>query len=161
MKRVIVTIYSLLAISLGFTSCSDDASDTVKPTIELISPEEEATLAVGSEIHLEMILEDNEMLSSYKIDIHDAAGHTHASKAENTGETVTFTYSKSWDISGSKNTHVHHHEILIPENAKHGAYHFMVYCTDTSGNESFIVRNITLDEEGEDGHHDEHEHEHE
>jgi len=152
--KILFTIYSVLVISFGFTSCSNNDGDTTKPTIELISPIEGAILKVGSHIHLEMDLEDNEMLSSYKIDIHDASGHTHDTKAESSGETVTFTFSKSWDVSGNKNKYVHHHEIEIPANAKHGAYHFMVYCTDTSGNESYVVRNITLSDEGDDGHHE-------
>lgn len=152
--KINLTIYSLLVIFLGFTSCSDDTGDTAKPAIELISPAEGAILKVGSTIHLEMNLEDNEMLSSYKIDIHDASGHTHDTKAENTGETVVFTFNKSWDVSGNKNKYVHHHEIQIPANARHGAYHFMVYCTDTSGNESYVVHNITLSDKGDDGHHD-------
>lgn len=153
--KTILALYSLLAFTFSFTSCSDDKGDTTKPTIELTSPIEGAILKVGSHIHLEMDLEDNEMLSSYKIDIHDASGHTHAStKAESTGETVVFTFSKSWDVSGNKNKYVHHHEIQIPADAKHGAYHFMVYCTDTSGNESYVVRNITLSDEGDDGHHE-------
>jgi hypothetical protein len=148
MKRVILTLCSLPVIFSGFTSCDD--GDTTKPAIELLSPAEGAILKTGSNIHLEMNLEDNEMLSSYKIDIHDAAGHGHDTQAE----TVAFTYSKSWSISGSKNTHIHHHEIPIPEDAKHGAYHFMVYCTDASGNESYAVHNITLSNEGDDGHHE-------
>lgn len=155
MKRVILTICSLptFFLFLGFTSCEDDG-DTVKPTIELESPAEGAVLKTGSAIHLEMSLDDNEMLSSYKVDIHDAAGHTHETKAESSDETVIFTYSNSWSISGSKNAQIHHHEIEIPENAAHGAYHFLVYCTDASGNESYVVRNITLSDEGDDGHHE-------
>lgn len=143
MKRVILIICSLTAILSFFTSC--DEGDTVKPVIELVSPADGAVLEAGSAIHLEMVLEDNEMLSSYKIDIHEAAGHEHDTKAESADETA-FTFSKSWNVSGSKNAHVHHHEIIIPENAEHGEYHFMVYCTDASGNEVYVVRTITISE---------------
>ncbi len=156
-----------MAVSFAsFISCDNkEDSDTTKPVIDLIEPADGEVLEIGDEhgIHLDMLLEDNEMLGSYLVDIHPnfGDGHTHAHAKAASSETKDFNFKRSWDLSGKKNADVHHHEILIPADATPGKYHFMVYCTDTSGNESFIVRNITLDEEGEDGHHDEHEHEHE
>jgi len=153
--KILLTISSLLMISLGFISCTDDDGDTTKPVITLNAPEEGATLKVGSNIHFDMDLEDNEELRSYKVEIHNNFdNHGHGTKAENTGETVPFSFNRSWDVSGIKNTHAHHHDIIIPADATHGAYHFMVYCTDAAGNESYVVRNIVLSDEGHDGHHD-------
>lgn len=154
-------LVSMLAVSALFVSCSDDEkdSDTTKPVINLIEPEEGAVLKPGSTIHFEMDLEDNVMLGSYKVEIHsNFDGHTHDTKAEagNTEETVPFAFNKSWDVSGLKNTHIHHHEIEIPANAKEGNYHLMVYCADAAGNESYIARNIVLDEHGETGEHEDH-----
>ncbi len=149
----IKTLFISVLVLLSFNACSSDDGDTTKPVINLISPAEGADLRVGNQdgIHLEMDLEDNENLASYKIDIHsNFDGHTH--KAE--GETTAFSFSKSWNVTG-KNAHIHHHEIIIPENATHGKYHLMVYCVDAAGNESYVARNITLSEEGEDDHNDE------
>lgn len=132
-----------------FTACDDNKGDTEKPIIDLHAPTEGAVLKTGSHIHFDMDLSDNDELRSYKVDIHSAAGHSHDTKAE---ASVTI-FNKSWPLEG-RNAHIHHHEIEIPANAAEGKYHFMVYCTDKSGNESYIVRSIEFAPEGDDGHHD-------
>lgn len=154
--KTIYIAFALLTFSFIFNACSDDDGDTTKPVIQLDAPAEGANLMIGSDIHLDMDLSDNVMLSSYKIEIHNNFnGHTHG-ETRATDETVAFHFDKSWDVSGNVNTHVHHHEIVIPENATPGDYHLMVYCTDAAGNESHIARNIVLSHEGEEGghHHD-------
>lgn len=162
--RNYLSAISILLFSSLFASCSDEG-DTQKPVIDLDEPEEGAVLHIGSPVHFEMDLSDNEAIASYKVNIHNNFdGHSH-SRASETEATVPFTFDKSYteDIAGKKNTHVHHHDIVIPANATPGKYHFMVYCTDEAGNEVFVVRNIELSKEGgEDGHdhddHDEHHH---
>lgn len=149
-----LSIVSVMALSVLFVSCSDDEKqgDTTKPVINLIEPEEGAALKPGSSIHFELDLEDDVMLGSYKVEIHnnfDGHGHT---KAETSG-TEAFAYNKSWDVSGQKNAHIHHHEIEIPANATEGNYHLMVYCTDAAGNEAYVARSIVLSEDGENGEH--------
>jgi len=150
MKTISLTILALsIIVSLFMTACSDsEKGDTTKPVIELLAPAEGSNLKIGNEkgIHLEMNLADNEMLASYKIDIHNNFdGHDH--KAE--GETVPFTYNNSWKVSG-KNAYIHHHEILIPANATPGNYHLMVFCVDAAGNESYAARSIVLSADGGD-----------
>ncbi len=150
-------IICLMAISFLSVSCDkEDDSDTTKPIIDLMEPEDGDVLKIGDEhgIHLDMELQDNEMLGSYLVDIHPnfGNGHTHIKSASS--ETKDFNFKKSWDLSGKKNSDVHHHEILIPANATPGNYHFMVYCTDAAGNEVHVVRNIVLStESGEDHEH--------
>lgn len=149
------SILCLMAVSFSmFTSCGDDddeKSDTTKPVIALDEPAEGDSLKIGAPVHLEMDLSDNEKLKSYKVDIHNNFdGHNHALKAATSTE--AFTYNHSWDVSGLKNTHIHHHEIVIPENATPGKYHLMVYCTDEAGNETFIARNIVLSNDVEADH---------
>ena len=100
------------------------------------------------------------MLKSYMIEIHSNFDHhSHGkSRAAATGEaTVDFSFNRSYDISGKKTAHIHHHDIVIPANATPGDYHLMVYCTDAAGNETYIARNIVLSTtaEGDDHHHDE------
>lgn len=151
-KYYFAAVCLIALMSLTF-SCDD--GDTTKPVINLIEPEEGAELQIGSVhgVHLEMDLSDDEMLASYKVDIHNSDdGHVH-SKAEETPN-VSFAFSKSWDVSGKKNAHIHHHEITIPANAKPGKYHLMVYCTDASGNEAYVARNIVLSYEGDTGEHE-------
>lgn len=153
-----LSIVSILAVSALFVSCSDSNSDgdTTKPVISLVEPEEGAALKPGYAIHFEMDLADDVMLGSYKVEIHnnfDGHGHTKAEQAAGSEGKVPFAFNRSWDLSGLKNTHIHHHDILIPANAQEGNYHLMVYCTDAAGNESYIARNIVLSQDGSTGEH--------
>jgi hypothetical protein len=142
MKSILI----LAAITAIFFSCNEN-SDTVKPVINLIEPAEGDALQIGSArgVHFEAEFSDNENLASYKVNIHqNLDGHTH------TRATSDFEFEKSWTISG-RNVAIHHHEIIIPENATPGNYHLMVYCTDAAGNEAHIALNVVLSHEaGED-----------
>ncbi|MDR2383353.1 MAG: DUF4625 domain-containing protein [Prevotellaceae bacterium] len=159
MKSIIKFSYvCLMAIFLfTFTACKED-SDTTKPVINLIEPENGDILQIGDAegVHFDVEFSDNEMLASYKVDIHpNFDNHSHATtKSEDT--TVDFRFEKTWTtISGKKNDYVHHHEIKIPENATPGHYHLMLYCTDAAGNESYVARDVELSHEaGEDHDHD-------
>jgi hypothetical protein len=147
-----LVIFSMITVLSLFTSCNDDG-DTVKPVIHLIEPEEDAVLKIGSDVHFEMEVSDNEMLKSYKVEIHsNFDGHTHSR-----AETTDFSFNKTWDLSG-KNADIHHHEIIIPESATPGYYHLMVYCTDVAGNEASLARDIELSHDGEEHDHEEHDH---
>jgi hypothetical protein len=156
------SIVCLMAIfSLTFIACKKDDGDTTKPDttkpeIKLIEPAEGDALQIGDEhgVHFEAEFSDNEMLASYKVDIHpNFDNHGHATTKDITG-TVDFEFNQSWDISGKKNADIHHHEIKIPENATPGAYHMMVYCADAAGNESHIAVNIELSHEAGEDHED-------
>jgi hypothetical protein len=146
MKKTILYI-SIATIFIAFASCNEN-EDLIKPVINLIEPEDEAAFKPGSAIHFEMELSDDTELKSYKVEIHsNFDGHGHSAtiaKVRTLEIQVPFSYSNSWDVSGLKNTHIHHHEIVIPENATTGHYHFMVYCTDKAGNESHVAREIEI-----------------
>jgi hypothetical protein len=152
---IILCISAILTLSL--VSCEN--GDTTKPVINLIEPAEGDILIIGEDVHFEMEVSDNDLLHEYKVEIHhNFDGHSHeATRTEE--ELVPFYFEQTWsDISGKKNASVHHHEIVIPANAKPGDYHLEVFCTDASGNEAYIVRNIELAYEGGD-HDDDHDHE--
>lgn len=151
------SLICLLTVSSQlFIACDkDDKGDTTKPVITLHEPEEGQVLKIGGDVHFEMDLADDVMLKSYKIDIHNNFdNHTHANTKS--GDEVPFVFRKEYDVSGQRTAHIHHHDIVIPENAHEGKYHLMVYCLDAAGNESRVTRNIVLSHEGE-----EHEHHHE
>ncbi|MDR1673361.1 MAG: DUF4625 domain-containing protein [Bacteroidales bacterium] len=157
MKTPIFSIYICLTIMAGILVASCDKGDNVKPVINLIEPEEGDVLQIGGDVHFEMKLSDDVALGSYKVDIHhNFDNHGHEKSGEET-ETVPFEFSREWveDIAGKKNATVHHHEIVIPENATEGAYHLMVYCTDAAGNEAYVTVNVELSHEGEEHEHDE------
>ncbi|NDV81787.1 DUF4625 domain-containing protein [Bacteroides sp. 51] len=146
-------VLSLITILSVFTACSDDDGDTTPPVIQLNKPAESAKLLIGSTICLDMELSDDEMLSSYKVEIHNNFdGHEHT-RAED--GTTPFQFQKSWSVADQKNAKIHQHEIEIPEGATPGNYHLMVYCTDLAGNESYVARNIVLSHDGEGHEHEE------
>lgn len=141
----IFTFIFLVFTNSSMAACSgNDDGDTSKPVITFNSPEQGATLLIGEAhmVHFDADFEDNEMLASYKIDIHnnfDGHGHTRADDGR-----VPFAFNRSWELPGQRNAHIHHHEIVIPDNAAPGKYHFLVYCSDKAGNESIAVRDIVL-----------------
>lgn len=155
MKVLNFFLVSLMAtMAIAFSGCKED-SDTEKPVIHLEEPAEDDVLQIGDGhgVHFDCEFTDNEALASYKVNIHpNFDGHTHTRSSAT--ETVDFEFEKTWTLSG-RNQSVHHHEIVIPENATPGDYHLMVYCTDAAGNEAHIAVNIELSHEGgEDHHHD-------
>ncbi len=135
----IILLFSIIYAS----SCERNQADTQKPEIIISGPEEEEVLYIGSEIHFEVDFSDDVELKSYKVDIHsNFDGHTHKSS---NADSVAWSFQKSWNFdAGQKNAHIHHHEIVIPQEylgkeISQGEYHFMIYCTDAAGNESWIA----------------------
>lgn len=162
MKTKKLSLSFLLLVSLFvFIACESDKDvDLTKPAIKLNTPAEGAVLLIGDEngICFDADFEDDIMLSSYKIDIHNNFNdhdhsHTH-SLADSDIETVAFSFEKTYDISGKRNAHIHHHDIKIPANATPGKYHLVIYCSDEATNETFIARNIVLSHDGEGSDHD-------
>ncbi|MCD8264335.1 MAG: DUF4625 domain-containing protein [Tannerellaceae bacterium] len=132
-----------------FTSCDkdDETNDTTPPAIKLISPAEGVVLQIGEKIYFETEFSDNTKLASYKVNIHSAAGHTHGDDEHEHGhgdDTESYEYNGSWNLPAEQTASVSHTEIVISDEATNGDYHFMVYCSDQFGNESYIVINVIL-----------------
>ncbi len=143
------TIYSLFlaAFAVFFISCEEEAGDNTKPELMIMEPADDDTLAIGGDVHFEAEFSDDVELRSYKIEIHSAEGHEHKSTLGD-----EFSYSHSWDLeAGVKESHQHHHEIVIPEGVEEGKYHFMVYLLDRAGNEAWVAIDVYL---SNDYHHD-------
>jgi hypothetical protein len=143
--------------AIVFNGCKED-SDTQKPVINLEEPAEGEILQIGGEhgVHFECEFTDNEALASYKVNIHpNFDGHTHSKVVSTRSEaqTVDFEFERSWTLSG-RNAAIHHHDIIIPENATPGDYHLMIYCTDAAGNESHIAVKVELSHEAGEHEHD-------
>lgn len=148
----------IISTSLFFNACSDKNIDSEAPVITLNEPKNEDAIKIGDPagVHSEMELSDNIKLSSYKVNIHSNFDHhSHTRADESAVETAAFEYTKVFmeaegeKLSTKKNAHIHHHEIIIPATfngkpIKEGEYHFIVYCTDLAGNESFVVRDVIL-----------------
>jgi hypothetical protein len=141
---------ALLMASFSITSCKEEVKDVIKPTINLHEPADNDTLYVGHEVHLDVELSDDVKLKSYKIDIHsNFDGHTHAS-VKSVESSKAWVFSKVWDLTGLRNTDIHHHEIIVPDSidgspiAK-GKYHFSIQVLDEAGNESKKFLDVVVD----------------
>lgn len=180
MRKLLFTGIALLGL-LAFVGCEKEEVDNEKPVIILNAPTDGEAIRPGSDIHFDVEFSDNVALSSYKVNIHGAFdGHTHSvanPMLRTPGEGIEF--EKTWfegefiemgeePIAGKRNVTVHHHRMVIPETIsrtengqtvemplKEGHYHFIVYCTDESGLESFVARDITISSDAE-----EHDHHH-
>ncbi|MFI3280818.1 MAG: DUF4625 domain-containing protein [Rikenellaceae bacterium] len=176
----IFAVATLLISTSTFVSCDKDG-DTTKPVIELSEPEDGEEFLPGSEICVEMDLSDDTALASFKINVHNAFdGHSHDTDSDddsdadhdhdtdenyNTDTENAFYYNKTSeellsegvidnDVSGLRNSHQHIH-VEIPETAAYGDYHLMIYCYDTSGNESYVARSIAITADAEEHDHEE------
>lgn len=156
MRKLFLSGILLLSASLSFVACEKENKDVEKPVIVLHEPENGDILQIGGEVHFEMDLSDNERLASYKVNIHpNFDHHDHGSTRATDDGTAEFQQIKIFTtvegepLSSKKNVHIHHHEIVIPKTfngkpVREGDYHFMVYCTDAAGNETYVVRNVKL-----------------
>ncbi|WP_159517539.1 DUF4625 domain-containing protein [Sunxiuqinia indica] len=151
---LIISIFTIAILS----SCNKDEVDNTQPIITIDEPMENDTLYIGSDAHFECDFSDDTELSSYKIEIHnDFDEHSHVKSISIEEDSVAFSYQNSWSFDeGLKNTHIHHHEIVIPETiggvrTAQGNYHFGIYCTDIAGNESHQFIDVIL-VNGEDPH---------
>jgi len=153
------SIVALMIFPAFFISCDDDG-DTTPPVINLIAPAEGAVLKLGSDVHFDMQVSDNEMLKSYKVEIHENMSNphdhnSHKRSAISEEKPNYFSYRNTWtDIEGLRNKDVHHHDIIIPADVTPGNYHLIVYCTDAAGNEASVFRNIVISPDGEDQGHE-------
>lgn len=151
-----ITSFAVFISVFALSSCTKGYNvDTTAPTIELDEPEDGDELLIGAGIHFECDFRDDVMLGSYMIEIHNNFdGHSHKAKSRAVNEEPLF-FKKSYDLTGLRNSHVHHHDVVIPENAQEGNYHLVVYCTDAAGNQSLVAREIILSHDAEENHHHE------
>ncbi len=158
------SILLLLAAVTAFSGCESDDIDTRKPQIVLSEPAEEEAYAPGSAIHFVVTLSDNVALASYKVNIHGAFdGHTHSAVQPSFARATDAEpqpFERTWmesefislgeePITGKQQVTINHMLMLIPDSiegrpVKEGHYHLTVYCADSSGQESFITREIEI-----------------
>ena len=161
------SILLLLAAVTAFSGCESDDIDTRKPQIVLSEPAEEEAYAPGSAIHLVVTLTDNVALASYKVNIHGAFdGHTHSAvqpSLTRATDAEPHPFERTWmesefislgeePITGKQQVTINHMLMLIPDSiegrpVKEGYYHLTVYCADSSGQESFIAREVEITHE--------------
>lgn len=132
-------------LSLG--ACIE--TDTVTPDIEVLSstpaPQpfmvcgimEDGVYVVRSNetLTMEVRFSDNEALSQYKLDIHNAFDcHGHVRMAAPQDEAIEWIILEVEDISGTE--HMQTLELTPPANPAAGLYHFHIQVIDKEGNQS-------------------------
>ena len=144
-----------LSTGLFFASCEKDKEeDNQKPVISDLEVGHNDTIHAGEGIHLDFLASDNDLLDYYRIVIHAEDEHELKSAAEHIHWEFDSIFT---EISGKKEWQVHHHDILIPENAELGEYHFHLMVFDQAGNLAETEKEVIVaEDDGED-----HEHEHE
>ncbi|MBF6596963.1 MAG: DUF4625 domain-containing protein [Fermentimonas sp.] len=174
-KSVLITAIVLKAV-LGLVSCDSENLDNERPVVKVILPSEDELVIPGSDIHFEVEMSDNAALSSYKVNIHgafDGHGHGEALSATTRAASDSVEFSRTWlesdfialgeePISGKTKVSVKHHHMKIPASVtrtidgeqkemplKEGHYHFIVYCTDEAGQESFASKEIFISYDAE------------
>lgn len=142
----LLSLVSLFTIPSIFIACDESDGDNTAPLIELSSPQEGIELTIGSTIDFSAVFKDNEMLSSYRVNIHhnfDNHGHEHSRDVSDEDIKNAFSFNRKWDITGTEQT-IQHQEIEIPTGVTPGKYHLVVECVDAAYNEAKVFRNIVL-----------------
>jgi hypothetical protein len=139
MKYLNLSIIAFALITFLFSSCSKDDDDKTSPIISglEIGLGNNKELHQGGELHLEFEVSDNEGLAYYTIEIHP----------EMKSGNMQWEYENRWDFEGSpKNDQVHHHEIMVAEDADLGTYHFHLKIADVNGNITSVEEYVELNE---------------
>ena len=153
MKIFNKNIFYLFTITaaLGLTSCSDDDSsdglDNQAPVVTIHEPTTDEAVAVGGEVHLDVELEDDVELASYKIEVHnDFDGHDH-DRPFGVEQTIPWSLSQTQELEPGQTTYNIHEHLEVPANAAEGAYHLGIIALDQAGNQTEAYVEIIVGED--------------
>ncbi len=122
------TLLLAAVAGLGLLACKkENTADVTKPVIQVTTPAaDHLDSAPGNSFDLVATLTDDIALSQWKMNIHDADGHTHR---------IT-TYAWEWTETGDATgkSFVLTKSIAVPDSAELSTYHLEIEATDKSGN---------------------------
>jgi hypothetical protein len=144
MKNIKIIAVILAAFAFTFQSCTTEDPDMEPPVIAVQSPADHEQFHPGDVITFEATFTDNIALSQFKIDVHYGGDHDHKSVNHDDDE-IEWYFEYIGDLTGTSQQVIM--DITIPHNAKHGEYHFLVFCTDEAGNESLVDLDIEIEDE--------------
>ncbi len=149
-------IYIIPVFLVFIFGCGDDTVDTTAPSLEVVSytpsPIEDEIcgsqepvvfhLTGGEQLTFDVIFNDNEALSQYKVDVHnnfDCHGHGGGSAPPVSvpnvnNQTTDWTVLEIQNISGVSTPVTS--SLDVPENVTAGNYHFHLQVIDEAGNDS-------------------------
>jgi len=133
-------IFLVLIVAVA---CSKENTDMEKPAIQISSPVNGVEYLVGCDtcaLPVRATISDNDELNACKIEAHSAAGHgSHVSLMK--ALTASWLYDTIIDAKGNKKIELSL-SISLKEVQDTGEFHFLIYATDKSGNESLAERDI-------------------
>jgi len=140
------TLTLLLTISMAAIAahCVCSCTNAPTPTITLEAPEEGSEFYPGNDIHFSAILEDSRGLVSYQIEVNCIS-----EDENNSLDAVPFSYQDTWELSNEKEAYLHHHDVIIPQDAALGRYLFTLSCTNRAGKEARVSVNVGIIEVSE------------
>lgn len=145
--------YSLiLALTLGLCACQKTDKDQTPPVIssEDFTPENCDIYYLGDTVKVHFSCTDNKELGNFNIEIHSNFDHhTHSTEAgsceeeheqsvdehieEEHSHLQGWIYNKDFSIPEDQTSYIVDLEIVVPEDAEEGDYHFMLRLTDKTG----------------------------
>jgi hypothetical protein len=128
-----IGIFTLVASSLIFTSCSDDdTADTITINITEIGSNNSGVAIAGSDLHIEADIMATARIASVEIELH------HETDASAPEINVVFT-----QYAGQINAELHKH-IDIPANQPAGDYHLHMKVIDEKGNTRTVEADVRI-----------------
>lgn len=143
MKYIIkaLSTYIVFVILSLLSGCdvNNEIIDTKSPTIDVEEPMNFDELPAGEFVHFHAGFIDDYELATYNIEIHDNfGGHAHGRKASTANDPglIKWSYKESFLIPDGLILYqaLLEEEIMIPENAMAGPFHFITQAIDKAGN---------------------------
>ncbi len=157
---------------MSIISCgSDDENnkDMTRPVISdkgiTVSPINCDVYHPGDVIYFRYLLEDNQELGNFTINIHDNFDHhshgtesdeheevecegheEHHEEAHGDESGVAWKFSQDYEIPAGQKSYVASVDIPIPEDVRHGDYHLMINVTDKATWNQFKIIAIRIEE---------------
>ncbi len=123
MQTILMAVVVLLALTVTTSSCSKKAENKA-PVISLVEPEDNSTVTVGNEIHVEGTMTDDESL------------HEAAILVIKGTDTVLATYPTVHELT-SYPFHIH------ADATTAGTYTVKVFAEDHDGAQTTVTRTVT------------------
>ena len=146
--------YLLLAglLTLIFNACvEEEDKDLTEPEITMIAPLSCDTIYRGVEYLVSALLEDNEELGSYGIDIHhNFDHHGHATEVEpcplddKKDPINVYNYKESFTLETGLKQFTIQLPITIPDSYEPGDYHLQFTVVDKTGWQSYKIISIKI-----------------
>ena len=170
-----MALVSVLTLSIISCGSDGDDKDMTPPVIsqqgiDVPSPINCDVYHPGDVIPVRYMLTDDKSLGSFNIEVHDnfdhhshstegddhghegtecedADGEHHDDEGKDEEEGTTWKYNESFKINDGTTVYPIQVDITVPNNARHGDYHFMIKVTDRAGWSTLKALSIKIEKD--------------